>query len=81
VESWTAELLSLLSKQTHSKPPLIVWEPAPPQCNIANRDAHLLGCKHVDVFSPNHLELAKLFEDDDQISSGFDREAIESYAE
>jgi sugar/nucleoside kinase (ribokinase family) len=41
----------------------------------------LLACKHVDVFSPNHLELAKLFEDDDQISSGFDREAIESYAE
>ncbi|OSS52825.1 hypothetical protein B5807_02140 [Epicoccum nigrum] len=57
-------LLSL--RQTDLPPPLIVWEPIPYCCTPANRVAFQDACKLVDVFSPNHLELAALFADDDE---------------
>ena len=41
---------------------------------------HLSACKLVDVFSPNHLELMKLFCDEDQVSTSFVHEVIENYA-
>lgn len=40
--------------------PLIVWEPLPASCIPENYQDFLSACKFVDVFSPNHLELAAL---------------------
>jgi sugar/nucleoside kinase (ribokinase family) len=43
--------------------PLIIWEPAPLSCKPENLQDCLAVAALVDVFSPNHLELAALFED------------------
>lgn len=79
---------SLLSLRTEgcpdAKPPLMIWEPAPLACKKVNLEAHLAACKHVDVVSPNHLELTALLEDDDavreSVSATFSRAVIEQYA-
>lgn len=57
-----------------------MWEPAPLQCTPENRDEHLRACKFVDVFSPNHVELLRIFGHENQDSS-LSRGAIETYAE
>lgn len=44
--------------------PCIVWEPLPSSCVPENLDKFKEACKLVDVFSPNHLELAALFSSD-----------------
>lgn len=44
------------------KKPLIVWEPQAKTCTPGTLQAHLDAVKLVDVFSPNHAELASLFE-------------------
>lgn len=41
--------------------PLIVWEPFPGACKTQNKRAFYEACKLVDVFSPNHLEMAAIF--------------------
>lgn len=41
--------------------PLIVWEPLPSACVPGNLDSFREACKCVDVFSPNHIELAGFF--------------------
>lgn len=43
--------------------PLIIWEPAPLSCKPENLQDCLAVVALVDVFSPNHLELAALFVD------------------
>jgi sugar/nucleoside kinase (ribokinase family) len=64
--------------------PLLVWEPAPLACKRENLEDHLGVCKLVDVFSPNHLELAALCGGDDtaegSVSATFSRTATELYA-
>ncbi|RYP42608.1 hypothetical protein DL767_000132 [Monosporascus sp. MG133] len=60
--------------------PLIIWEPAPLTCDISTLVAHLEACKHVDVFSPNHLELGYLVEGKEKGGSSFSKSAIESQA-
>jgi sugar/nucleoside kinase (ribokinase family) len=59
------ELLRL-RQQFHAKlpKPFIVWEPLPSACTPSQRDKLLKACKLVDVFSPNHLELTALFDED-----------------
>jgi sugar/nucleoside kinase (ribokinase family) len=61
-------LLLSLRRKEHAElpPPLIVWEPIPSSCTPGNRAAFQDACKLVDVFSPNHLELAALFADDEE---------------
>lgn len=59
---------------------MIVWEPAPPHCILANRDAHIEACRDVDVFSPNHLELMALFAETSKRPVLFHRADIEEYA-
>ncbi|KAJ5641905.1 hypothetical protein N7490_005905 [Penicillium lividum] len=44
-----------------SNRPLIIWEPSPLACNPENLQACLEAAQYVDVLSPNHLELAKIF--------------------
>ncbi|KAF2096536.1 pfkB family kinase [Rhizodiscina lignyota] len=50
--------------------PLIIWEPFPASCRPENLSAALRACELVDVFSPNHLQLAAFF------SSGCDSHAF-----
>ena len=61
-------LLLSLRQREHAAlpPPLIVWEPLPSSCTPENRAAFHDACKLVDVFSPNHLELAALFAADEE---------------
>jgi len=56
------ELLRLRHKEHPKLPkPFIVWEPLPSACVPENLNAFKEACKLVDVFSPNHLELAAFF--------------------
>ena len=48
-------------------PPLFVWEPVPDSCKRSDFDSVLEAMHYVDVMSPNHLELAKLFEEGEDI--------------
>lgn len=73
--------MSRRTQRNITERPAFVWEPAPPHCTLDNCDAHLKACKHVDVFSPNHLELASLFEEQSRSDVPFSREAIEGHAE
>jgi sugar/nucleoside kinase (ribokinase family) len=49
----------------------------PASCTKEQREDFLSACTHVDVFSPNHLELCSLFED--HAAEGFDRDIIERH--
>lgn len=54
-------LLSLRKKSGITQRPLIIWEPAPLCSTPENLQPCLATAHSVDVFSPNHLELASLF--------------------
>ncbi|KAJ5871252.1 uncharacterized protein N7529_003605 [Penicillium soppii] len=56
--------------------PLVIWEPAPLSCKPENLQDCLEVAALVDVFSPNHLELAALFD----TSASSDRAEIERLA-
>ncbi|UPX13075.1 uncharacterized protein EKO05_0003603 [Ascochyta rabiei] len=59
------ELLRLRHSHDPSLPrPLIVWEPLPSSCHPSALPTFLSAMPLVDVFSPNHLELAALFHPD-----------------
>jgi EAL domain-containing protein (putative c-di-GMP-specific phosphodiesterase class I) len=56
----------------------MAWEPFPASCTRQNRYAYLRTCRHVNVFSPNNLEISALFED---ISpKGFQSDQLEAHA-
>ncbi|KAJ5674674.1 uncharacterized protein N7477_004608 [Penicillium maclennaniae] len=48
-------------REAISERPLIIWEPSPLFCGPNNLQECLEAASMVDVFSPNHIELAKLF--------------------
>ncbi|PVI08373.1 Ribokinase-like protein, partial [Periconia macrospinosa] len=70
------QLLQLRARENINIRPFIVWEPLPSACTKVNREAILSACKLVDVFSPNHLEVAAIFEDAPQ---DFDSQRLEGY--
>ncbi|KAJ5919547.1 hypothetical protein N7454_009382 [Penicillium verhagenii] len=55
--------------------PLLIWEPSPLACNPENLNEWLEAAENVDVLSPNHLELMKLFSQGSGIA--FSRSKIE----
>lgn len=58
------ELLRFREKYHPSLPkPFLVWEPLPSSCTPSSLPVFHTACNHVDVFSPNHLELAGLLSD------------------
>ncbi|KAF2662644.1 Ribokinase-like protein [Lophiostoma macrostomum CBS 122681] len=71
------ELLELRGRHGIEERPLIIWEPFPAACKAENLAIFLNACKHVDVFSPNHLELQALFADG---SKRFEQERLENHA-
>jgi sugar/nucleoside kinase (ribokinase family) len=62
------------------KEPTIIWEPAPPSCIPENLSACLETVEIVDIFSPNHIELAALFGIDLSLGEQFDRSVVEGLA-
>jgi sugar/nucleoside kinase (ribokinase family) len=56
-----SKLLALRTEAGIEERPLIVWEPAPLSCRPENLEACMEAAASVDILSPNHLELAKLF--------------------
>ncbi|KAJ5450720.1 uncharacterized protein N7458_007169 [Penicillium daleae] len=73
-----SKLLALRAEAGIHERPLIIWEPAPLLCRPENLDACLEAAASVDVFSPNHLELAKLFSKSH--SDVIDKKKIEDFA-
>jgi sugar/nucleoside kinase (ribokinase family) len=74
------DLLSRRSQHGITPSPIIIWEPSPPHCTSLNHYVHVRASKHVDIFSPNHIELASLFEDHNTTNKSLDRANIEDYA-
>lgn len=56
-----SKLLALRAEAGIEERPLILWEPSPLSCGPENLEACMEAAASVDVLSPNHLELAKLF--------------------
>ncbi|EPE02810.1 hypothetical protein F503_01551 [Ophiostoma piceae UAMH 11346] len=54
------------------------------QVSTQTKDRHMAACRHVDIFSPNHLELMTFFQgpisEVDADDAHFDRQLIEKYA-
>ncbi|KAL4942739.1 hypothetical protein BDV06DRAFT_191558, partial [Aspergillus oleicola] len=73
------ELVYLRKREGVLKRPLIIWEPAPLACKAENLQACIDAAGLIDVFSPNHLELATLFKE--QLSFYVDKTKIESLAQ
>lgn len=78
LDAFVSELAELRTANGISRQPLLVWEPAPPSCISASRDAHLRTAKLVDVYSPNHLEFLATFQPNDKsVPLDFNRAIIE----
>lgn len=58
--------------------PHIIWEPHPKSCRPDTLEEHKRAGRLVDVFSPNHEELASFFFDD--APTKFDRSVVERQA-
>jgi sugar/nucleoside kinase (ribokinase family) len=56
-------LLELRARHKIGERPLIVWEPIPSSCSAQNRMKFVDACQLVDVFSPNHLEMEAVYEE------------------
>ena len=69
------ELLRMRAARAITARPFLVWEPLPASCKPEELGAFEDACKLVDVFSPNHLEMAALFAN--QMHSGEEIEDIE----
>ena len=65
--------------------PFIIWEPQAKSCLPETLDDHLLAARYVDVFSPNHEELAAFWEESDDASADsceeFDKHLVENRAD
>ncbi|CAG8907205.1 unnamed protein product [Penicillium egyptiacum] len=75
METHVLNTLALREKEGITDRPLIIWEPAPLSCKPENLEACLETTGLVDVFSPNHLELAAFFGHRHPVAS--DRSEIE----
>ncbi|KAF7720116.1 ABC transporter D family protein [Penicillium ucsense] len=72
------QLLALREEAGITGRPLIVWEPSPLFCGAELLEDVMQAASVVDVLSPNHLELARLFSV--TLSEGFNRATIEGLA-
>lgn len=61
MQRYTGELITTQIDKPDRDEPLIIWEPAPPSCLPENLPACFEAARSVDVFSPNHIELLRLF--------------------
>ncbi|RDW81151.1 putative plasma membrane antiporter [Aspergillus mulundensis] len=80
IKARVADILALRKSSGMLKRPLIIWEPAPLSCKTENLQPCIDAAQTVDVFSPNHLELARLCGEPSP-AGDMDREKIESLAQ
>ncbi|KAJ3578447.1 hypothetical protein NPX13_g2124 [Xylaria arbuscula] len=73
-------LLRLREEHGIMERPLIVWEPAPKGCDSNELEAHRDACALVDVISPNHIELHRLFNGKSEEDVEFSKDAIMTQA-
>lgn len=78
LQTRVSNLRTLRKKVGNLERSLIIWEPAPLSCKPENLQACLKAASLVDVFSPNHIELAKLFSE--PLSPGSVKASIEHLA-
>lgn len=70
----------LRDKDAIHDPFCFIWEPESRCCYSENLDMVLCAARLVDVFSPNHLELCRLFGQLSKEVSDFSRSKIEEHA-
>ena len=73
LQRFTRELISLRQAQSITPDPCIIWEPHPQSCEPKYMEELLKAAQLVNFFSPNHIELAKLYgaNDDEWLSKAY----------
>lgn len=66
------------STEEEERRPILIWEPHAKSCRPDSLQTHLEAAKCVDVFSPNHEELANFF--DEPLEPAIDKGKIERQA-
>jgi sugar/nucleoside kinase (ribokinase family) len=74
------EISALHERQGIQLRPLYVWEPQAKSCSPETFEDHKAVVKNVDIFSPNHAELASFFTTSTSSAVVFDKESIERQA-
>ncbi|KAH7380178.1 putative PfkB family kinase [Pyrenochaeta sp. MPI-SDFR-AT-0127] len=72
-------LIQLRTQRGIMTRPFIVWEPLPVSCTMQNKQNFQQACRLVHVFSPNHFEMAAIFEE--TAPKTFQPEKLEAYAQ
>ncbi|KAF7871762.1 hypothetical protein EAF04_003869 [Stromatinia cepivora] len=72
------ELLNMRHERGIQDIPLIIWEPLPPTGEFLELENCMNALKVVDIFSPNHIELASFF-GFDKSPDPFSRSVIEDF--
>lgn len=74
------EITGLRKSQSLDGRPLYVWEPQAKSCSPQTLEHHKAVVEKVDIFSPNHAELASFFTSSSNGTVVFDKESVEQQA-
>ncbi|KAI0521269.1 Ribokinase-like protein [Xylaria bambusicola] len=80
LENQVKTLLRLRAEHGITERPMIVWEPAPMGCDSINLESHIKASALVDVLSPNHIELHRLFNGKSEKDIEFSQSSVEMQA-
>lgn len=80
VSAQTEEILALRAQRQIESRPMYVWEPQAKSCSPETFEEHREVVKRVDVFSPNHAELALFFARPPDGTVSLDKATIEEQA-
>ncbi|CAK1366796.1 unnamed protein product [Cercospora beticola] len=73
-----SKILNARRSQHDLERPLLIWEPQAKSCSPRSLEEHLMAAAMIDVFSPNHMELASFF--GGVSDTEFDRCRVETHA-
>jgi sugar/nucleoside kinase (ribokinase family) len=74
------EITELRKNQSPDVRPLYVWEPQAKSCSPQTLEQHKTVAEKVDIFSPNHAELASFFTNPSNGAVMFDKATVEQQA-
>lgn len=80
VNTQVNEITELRKSQSLDVRPLYVWEPQAKSCSPQTLEHHKTVAEKVDIFSPNHAELASFFTSSSNGAVIFDESAVERQA-
>lgn len=75
------EITTLRAQRGIDSRPLYVWEPQAKTCSPETFEAHQKVIEEVDIFSPNHAELASFFTGSTSGAVAFDKATVEQQAQ